>query len=175
MSNSLSLLNELKDLASEAAEQEKSATNSERLERSPTPQAKSRSASSSFSLSDALADVHKLVDEEARAERTLRSKTQELAKAAQEAEELAREKQAEEEMARRLATEDERRQILKEERRLAKLKADYEAAVARGENIEMPLELRPPELTPPPQSIQAPNVEEEQERAQAAVKSNQRP
>ena len=61
MSNSLSLLNELKDMAKEAAEREKTEPASQQIERNPTP--KPSGSSSKFSLSDALADVHKLVDE----------------------------------------------------------------------------------------------------------------
>lgn len=172
MSNSLSLLNELKDMAKEAAEREKIQPVSQQIDDNPTP--KPRGSSSSFSLSDALADVHKLVDEEARAEQKMRSKTRELAQAALEAEEAAEEHQRQQEMAARLAAEEGRRQSLAEDRRLLKLREDYEAALARGENVELPLELRPPEPTPPPQAIQAPEPIK-QKQVEEAVKGNQKP
>ena len=172
MSNSLSLLNELKDMAKEAAEREKIQPVSQQIDDNPTP--KPRGSSSSFSLSDALADVHKLVDEEARAEQKMRSKTRELAQAALEAEEAAEEYQRQEEMAARLAAEEGRRQSLAEDRRLLKLREDYEAALARGESVELPLELRPPEPTPPPQAIQAPEPVK-QKQVEEAVKGNQKP
>ena len=67
-SHSSSLLSELKDIASEAAEREKSQP-SQSFNASVTPQPrKLDTGSSKFTLSDALADVHGLVDEEARAE-----------------------------------------------------------------------------------------------------------
>lgn len=144
--NSLSLLNELKDIAEVAAERERAAPSL--IKAAPTPQPTSSRTSSSFSLSDALADVKGLVDEEARAEQTLRSKTQELAKAAKEAEVEAEKAREREEMAARVAAEESRRHQLTEERRIAQLRADYEAAIARGEQVELPPELRPPEPEP---------------------------
>ena len=42
----------------------------------------------------------------------------------------------------RLEAEEARRQSLAEERHLNKLREDYEAALARGENVEIPLELK---------------------------------
>jgi hypothetical protein len=172
VSNSLSLLNELKDIAKEAAEREKIQPVSQQIDDNPAP--KPRGSSSSFSLSDALADVHKLVDEEARAEQKMRSKTRELAQAALEAEQAAEEHERQQEMAARLAAEEGRRQSLAEERRLLKLREDYEAALARGEKVELPLELRPPEPTPPPQAIQAPEPVQ-QKHIEEAVKGNQKP
>lgn len=144
--NSLSLLNELKDIAEVAAERERSAPSS--MKATPTPQPSSGRTSSSFSLSDALADVKGLVDEEARAEQTLRTKTQELAQAALQAEREAEKSRERAEMAARVAAEESRRQQLAEERRIAQLRADYEAAIARGEQVELPPELRPPEPEP---------------------------
>ena len=104
MSNSFSLLNELKDMANEAAEREKTQATTASIDDQPTPASSNKSNSRASSL-DALADVHKLIDEEARAEQTLRSKTRELAAAAKEAERQAVEEQRQTEMQARLAAE----------------------------------------------------------------------
>ena len=180
MSNSLSLLNELKDMAKEAAEREKTQATNASIDTQPTPANSSKSTSSISSSSlDALADLHKLIDEEARAEQTLRSKTRELAAAAKEAEKKAVEEHRQAEMQARLAAEEARRQSLAEDRRLTKLREDYEAALARGEHVEMPLELRPPELSVKPQDLViADDLDIERQkaqvRAQESVQGNQR-
>ena len=156
-SHSSSLLNELKDIASEAAEREKSQprpTFSNSV--SPIPR-KTSSKSSSFSLSDALADVHGLVEEEARAEQKRREQSHSLRLSQMEASRAAEERQRQAEIQARIDAEDERRKALAEDKRLAKLRADYEAALARGEDVEMPKELRPPESTVPPQALTPPS------------------
>ena len=178
MSNSLSLLDELKDMAKEAAEREKTQATNALIDDQPTPASSSKSSSHASSL-DALADLHKLIDEEARAEQTLRSKTRELAAAAKEAEQRAVEEQRQAEMQARLDAEESRRQSLAEDRRLTKLREDYEAALARGEHVEMPLELRPPELSVRPQDLDIADGldiarQQAQVQAQEAVQDNQR-
>lgn len=155
-SHSSSLLSELKDIATEAAEREKSQP-TQGLTSSITPQPRNlNTGSSKFTLSDALADVHGLVDEEARAEKKRRVQTQELARAAEEAKRTAEEERYQAEISSRVAAEEARRLALAEDKRLKQLRADYEAALARGESVEMPAELRPPEPTPAPQAFAPP-------------------
>jgi hypothetical protein len=75
-----------------------------------------------------------------------------------EASKAAEEQERQEAIKARIAAEDARQKTLAEEKRIAQLRSDYEAALARGEDVEMPQELRPQEPTPPPQALASPGV-----------------
>lgn len=158
--SSLSLLSEIKDIASKEAENERNQTHSRSLvpseetpaERSPKRKTTgSRRASSlNLELSQALADVHNSVSQKAEEEERKRRELQELSKQADEAKRRAQESHKAQEVEARIRAEEARQKAAHEERRLKLIKLEYEAALARGEQVEMPEELKP---KPIPQEV----------------------
>ncbi len=141
-SSTLSLLDEIKDIATREAATEtlKPAEPSA----SAAAQAPRRATSSlNLELSKALADIHETVSRDAEREESRRQQTLELERAAKEAQERARDAEQARELELRVRVESARQQAADEERRLKVLRLDYEAALARGEQVEMPMELRP--------------------------------
>jgi hypothetical protein len=163
--SSLSLLDEIKDIASKEAESER-ANKTQKVqevtaEATPAnsqtgPRKKNtgsrRASSLNLELSKALADVHDTVSRKAAEEERDRRQTQELAKQAAEAERRASEQQKATEVEARIKAEEARQRAADEERRIKLIKLEYEAALARGEQVEMPEELKP---KPIPQEVLA--------------------
>jgi len=162
--SSLSLLNEIKDIASKEAEDEKlkraqsapliapEATPAERRSQRNTTGSRKAMSSLNSALSAALADVHSTVNQKAEEEERERKSTRELAEQAKRAQELAARSQKAEEVAARIKAEEARQKAAEEERRIRLIKLEYEAALARGEQVEMPEELKP---KPIPQEVLA--------------------
>lgn len=148
-SQSLSLLDEIKDLASRDAQVEKHPQSRPSQVQSGSqhkiPKQNSL-AGLGLELSKALADVHESVSLDAQQEEKRRTQSIHY----QEAKALEKHKNEEqrrtEEVEMRLASERARQDAIQEERRLKHLRLQYEAALARGENVEMPEELKPPKV-----------------------------
>lgn len=98
--------------------------------------------SSKFRLSDALADVHGAVDEDARAEQKRREQQAEYDRTSREAEANAERERRQAEANRRIASEEERRRSLSHAKHLKQVIADYESALIRGDHVELPEELK---------------------------------
>lgn len=162
--SSLSLLNEIKDIASKEAENERNQRSqvSASLSAQETPNdtgprkknttGSRRSSSLNLELSKALADVHDTVSRKAEEEERKRRQTQDLARQAAEASRLAADRQKAIEIEARVKAEEARQKAADEERRIKLIKLEYEAALARGEQVEMPEELKP---KPIPQEVMA--------------------
>ena len=134
----------LKEIQCEVAQTESLHVDSPRV---ITPQAQrevSCSANpyaSSFTLSDALEDVMSVVHEEARAEQCRRAQVQTERELERRAREEANESERRAEIQARLSAESARQHHLNEARRISMLRDQYQAAVARGEQVEFPAEL----------------------------------
>ena len=71
-----------------------------------------------------------------------------------------------EEVEMRLASEKARQDAIQEERRLKHLRLEYEAALARGEDVEMPEELKPPK------PIEMPVIQTAIEKQEIEIQNN---
>lgn len=146
-SQSLSLLDEIKDLASRDAqvEQQPRSNPSQMQSGSKSKIPKQNSlAGLGLELSKALADVHESVSLDAQQEEKRRTQSIHYQEAKALEEKRQEEQRRAEEVEMRLASEKARQDAIQEERRLKHLRLDYEAALARGEDVEMPEELKPP-------------------------------
>lgn len=141
---SLSLLDEIKDIASQkaAAEAAKPPKPAEAAPAAGQP-ARRATATLNLELSKALADIHETVSRDAEREEQRRVQTLELERAVKEARERSLAHEQAQEIEVRMRAEEARRQAAEEERRLKVLRLEYEAALARGERVELPEELRP--------------------------------
>lgn len=145
-SQSLSLLDEIKDLASREAKSESLPQNQSNLTQKSQPIPKQNSlAGLGFELSKALADVHESVSLDAQKEETKRTQSLHYEEAKRLEQRQKQEQLLAEKVEIRLASERARQEAIQEERRLKHLRLEYEAALARGEEVEMPIELRAPE------------------------------
>lgn len=141
-SRTLSLLDEIKDIATKEAATEQLKPTEPAAPAASQP-ARRATTSLNLELSKALADIHETVSRDAEREEQRRQQTLELERAAKEAQERARDVERAQELDVRLRAEAARQQAADEERRLKVLRLEYEAALARGEQVEMPEELRP--------------------------------
>jgi len=141
---SLSLLDEIKDIASQkaAAEAAKPPKPAEAAPAAGQP-ARRATATLNLELSKALADIHETVSRDAEREEQRRVQTLELERAVKEARERSLAHEQAQEIEVRMRAGGARRQAAEEERRLKVLRLEYEAALARGERVELPEELRP--------------------------------
>ena len=158
---SLSLLDEIKDLADQRASSEEVKT--VKLDTPLKQQATPTSTSSlSLELCKALEDVHVSISQSAAAEESQRqAELEEETRQAQLKRKTTFHSQSNEVEA-LLASEQARREQVAEQRRLEIMRLEYEAAVARGEDVELPEELKPkpkvlpeqlPDLMNAPQSM----------------------
>ena len=172
-SQSLSLLDEIKDLASREAKSESLPQNNHSITQSSMPIPKQNSLTGlGLELTKALADVHESVSLDAQREEQKRTQSLSFEEAKRIEAQQQYEQRVAEEVEMRLASERARQQAIQEERRLKHLRLQYEAALARGENVEMPLELRPPEPVEMPVIQSA--VEKKELEIQEAEAKNQK-
>ena len=143
-----SILSELKELAAQAKEDDLS--QSLKAQNTPKASAPVNTSSSKFRLSDALADVHGAVDEEARAEQRRREQQEEFERTSREAQESAERQQRQDEAERRLTSEADRQRSLEHAKNLKQVIAEYEAALTRGDEVELPTELQASAPAPSP-------------------------
>ena len=166
--DAFSFLDEIKDLASREAQ-------SEPLHQSEDVKSLVKPSSSlgnlTSDLSAALSDVHLSILQDAQEEETSRAVRLEEEEHKRKSEQHLEAQKKQEELEVRLAAEHARQQAIDEERRLKRIQLDYEAALDRGEDVELPVELRPPEPAKPV-VVETPKPSQQEIQAEIDQKKN---
>jgi hypothetical protein len=185
---SSSVLDEIKTLAARDAENESNAQSSSLSgnqqashfsggSSSTSPSSKpaprhSVIGSLSQELSDTLSDIHRTISADAKAEEERRASTIRMRREEEVLKRETEEAQKLEEVQIRISAERARQEAVADERHLKQIRLQYEAALERGEDVELPVELREPEpISPqvfePEVAVINPVIEEELKRNQS--------